>query len=85
MTTPERQDDTRQDPPTEGIINTGGCAFPDVVKGRNGPEYLPGMTLRQWYAGQFISGNAAQYCNEEDCHHGAALAFRWADAMIAAQ
>lgn len=63
--------------------NDGGEAFPTIHEGRHGAEYSPGMSLRDYFAGQFIAGNASQYCNEEDVVHDAILAYRWADALIA--
>lgn len=69
--------------PGERLIDTGGDAFPTTNMGRHGEEYGDGMTLRDWFAGQFVAGNASQYCNEEDAEHGATLAYQWADALIA--
>ena len=79
-----RDDDTRQDPPANAYIDTGGCAFPDVVNGRHGPVYMPGMTLRDYFAGQWLT-QAAAYCQEGDRMHGAVTAYLWADAMLIAR
>tara|TARA_Y100000310_G_scaffold254346_1_gene261409 strand:- start:2733 stop:2981 length:249 start_codon:yes stop_codon:yes gene_type:complete len=71
----------------------GGPAFPSNYTAKiptEDPEFTrtttlwsPGMTLRQYYAGQALSGILAGRhvaMNEKD--RGARLAFDWADAMI---
>lgn len=72
-------------PPAPHVVDTGGSAFPDVVAGRNGPLYIPGMTLRQYYIGQFISGPVANFCCSDDHELAASLAVLWADAAIKAE
>jgi hypothetical protein len=38
-------------------INDGGPAFPSVGEGFGNPSYsAPGMTLRDWFAGQALAG-----------------------------
>jgi hypothetical protein len=59
--------------------NTGGCAFPNDGKWGNGIEE-PGMTLRDWFAGQAISTASKGYRAPEDI---AAYAYEIADAMLA--
>lgn len=67
-------------------VNDGGPAFPraEMAYGDKGwePDYfLPGMTLRQWYAGQTLMGLIARggaFPVEENVRY----AFRHADAMI---
>lgn len=55
-----------------------------------GPYFIPGMTLRQWYAGMALQGMAAgdhwsqNICNEKiPLEAVAKIAFKTADAMIA--
>lgn len=72
-------------------INDGGLAFPFQVS--NGPDmHEPsyGMSLRDWFAGQALSGIAGSVCSDgSDFIHagGPAVAARWAysfaDAMLA--
>jgi hypothetical protein len=41
-------------------INDGGPAFPSVGEGFGNPSYsAPGMTLRDWFAGQALAGMCA--------------------------
>jgi len=66
-------------------INDGGPAFPEVPGKCNGYQGIPGMTLRDYFAGQaliatFLNGFAGP--NEDD---RAALCYRMADAMIRAR
>ena len=63
---------------------TGGQAFPTM----SNTEYIPGMTLRDWFAGQALAGMAALYTqaggtSEEIADANAAVAYLMADAMIA--
>lgn len=68
--------------------NNGGPAFPGCV--RNSAKKLtrhPGMTLRDYFAGQALTGWLASFppdygVNAEQC---AELAYELADAMIAAR
>lgn len=75
-------------------VHDGGPAFP--IPSGEGP-YIPGMSLRQWYAGLAMQGFAASNDNptcdpdkeiepqlREYAALTAAAAFRWADAMLAA-
>ena len=43
-------------------------------------EY-PGLSIRQWYAGMALSGYVAAFA-KDDPDHAAAMAFKFADAMI---
>ena len=67
------------------VKNDGGVAFP--VAGQIGPEqygFEPGMTLRDWFAGQALAMSAPKYMNLSDS--AALLAKRCyavADAMLA--
>lgn len=75
------------------MANTNsGQAFPNAVAADSGGclnHGKPGMTLRQWYAGQALSaivGNCSAKDNRDidgACERIAALAFKIADAMLA--
>ena len=49
--------------------NDGGAAFPTITEGSEcGIKYLnyiPGMTLRQWYKSQLSSGSLVKQCLAE--------------------
>lgn len=87
-------------------INDGGPAFPckgppmwlsskdnppEMVKGSE--ANLPGMSLRDWFAGQALSGEMADSAGgiwandakDADLYARACLLYRYADAMIAAR
>ena len=59
---------------------TGGPAFPESC----GDQIIPGMTLRDWYAGQALEGfcqdPASDDATVEEIAHAA---YRIADAMLA--
>ena len=63
-------------------INDGGPAFPV-------PQYqntLPGMSLRDWFAGQALAGITANADNGWADHNELSnIAFIYADAMLAAR
>jgi hypothetical protein len=70
-------------------INDGGSAFPSVGEGFGNPSYsAPGMTLRDWFAGQALAGMLINYTTqkfgvgEQTCAKGA---YEFADAMLAAR
>jgi hypothetical protein len=75
-------------------INDGGPAFPHDIQelGNAHRTAQPGMTLRDWFAGQALAGWLASY-GESACHpvsdgaqaDSAAHAYEMADAMIAAR
>jgi hypothetical protein len=57
-------------------------AFPAKPYEANGHiTYQEGMTLRDWFAGQLISGIMARQYSEPTRH--AAIAYEYADAMLA--
>ena len=70
---------------TTDRINHGGPAFPSEGEGHGNPKYhSPGMTLRDWFAGQALAGLLAESmhdCGPEGIAHDCYL---YADAMIAA-
>lgn len=64
----------------------GGTAFPLITESRdNAGQTRPGMTLRQWYAGQVLAGATAYAGMAESKYISRLLAktaFSYADAMI---
>ena len=68
--------------------NDGGPAFPVMWQDRGGMVAVPGMTLRDWFAGQALVGLlSGQY--KEQSHHNLteipAEAYLIADAMLEAR
>jgi hypothetical protein len=67
----------------------GGAAFPTPdCSAWDGPSRTPGMTLRDWFAGQalagiFASGNVTLPFNGPE--EAAARAYQFADAMLKAR
>lgn len=45
-------------------------------------QSVPGMTLRDWFAGQYLNGLQSRGAIPGDA---ATLSYRWADAMLAAR
>jgi hypothetical protein len=68
-------------------INDGGPAFPSVGEGFGNPSYsAPGMTLRDWFAGQALAGMGVECTSDEFCHSSVAeCAYAYADAMLRAR
>jgi hypothetical protein len=68
-------------------INDGGPAFPSVGEGFGNPSYsAPGMTLRDWFAGQVLAGLCADPdmgSNTADAIAGSAYSL--ADEMLKAR
>lgn len=65
-------------------------AFPSVCLGDpDHPASIPGMTLRDWFAGQALSGMLASVADDKAFRlaftHAAPAAYRIADAMLAAR
>ncbi len=60
--------------------NNGGQAFPTILA----PE-SPGMTLRDWFAGQQMIRIASGWPNEETMSRIAANCYAMADAMLKAR
>lgn len=77
--------DTLTSPTTEGPTmsapDDSGPAFPS----QNGHYFEPGMTLRDWFAGQALAGIWACPTVSGDWHDLADEAYKTADAMIAAR
>ncbi len=66
----------------------GGAAFP--VGNDDGHDPEPGMSLRDWFAGQALSGWMASYSvrqtpQQVNVRHPAQLAYDLADAMLRAR
>jgi len=75
-------------------INDGGPAFPTTPvshgyapdTGGNGTGCGPGMTLRDWFAGQALANrNIEEHSGAKWADRVAEQAYRIADAMIAAR
>jgi len=69
-------------------INDGGPAFPVTPTDRSGQiaDTFPGMTLRDYFAGQALAGIMASCCNQDNicsCESNARSAYASADAMLA--
>jgi|LakMenEpi03Aug12_release.lakeMendotaPanAssembly.Ray.scaffolds.fasta_scaffold08163_13 hypothetical protein len=68
------------------LINDGGPAFPSVGEGFGNPSYsAPGMTLRDWFAGQALAGALADPTCDLSPIELAKIAYKEADAMLAAR
>jgi hypothetical protein len=67
-------------------INDGGPAFPSVGEGFGNPSYsAPGMTLRDWFAGQALAGALADPTCDLSPIELAKKTYEFADAMLAAR
>ena len=74
-------------------ISDGGPAFPCMVfsgDANNDPEYANGMTLRDWFAGQALTGmmgfaTGGTFDPSKNCDRFAEASYALADAMIAAR
>ena len=70
-------------------INDGCPAFPVPEENyiSNGTYSNPGMTLRDWFAGQALNGmlSPAPFRENVTYREIADGAYRWADAMLAAR
>jgi hypothetical protein len=72
------------------LTDDGGPAFPLVAPGPNESHTLhPGMSLRDWFAGQAIAGMFRHQgwinCVDDDQEEVARRAYIIADAMLAAR
>ena len=77
--------------------NDGGPAFPTAIElGESYAKVIqPGMSLRDWFAGQALAGDMAAQgdvlgewlndVNDEHINYRAVFFYRFADAMIAAR
>lgn len=67
-------------------INDGGPAFPFCIPDFHGdrPHLQEGMSLRDWFAGQALTGLLANTNNSGVVQNYAEDAYAFADAMIAA-
>jgi hypothetical protein len=67
-------------------INDGGPAFPSVGEGFGNPSYsAPGMTLRDWFAGQALAGALADPTCDLSPIELAKKIYEFADAKLAAR
>jgi len=67
---------------------TGGSAFPGTIPQFSYQHPEPGMTLRDWFAGQALAGMATLYAvaggaSEDIAKANATVSYLMADAMIA--
>lgn len=66
-----------------GARDDGGPAFPRTGEGVGNPAYdAPGMTLRDWFAGQALVGLIAHPKNEGHASELSLVAYAIADAML---
>jgi hypothetical protein len=67
--------------------DTGGPAYPVIQEDMNGVEGGPGMTLRDWFAGQALAGHLASLnpgsFDRGFCDHVSKQSYWVADSMIA--
>lgn len=67
----------------------GGPAFPVIVSNPGNAEVIPGMTLRDWFAGQALVGcqhimeSGNDYFIPDTPEVIAGMAYKLADAMLA--
>lgn len=67
-------------------INDGGAAFPQISELGDIAVTSPGMTLRDWFAGQALAGICANHdWHPTDVQSVACDAYAHADAMLAAR
>ena len=64
-------------------IKDGGPAFPTPNDGFDGMTY--GMSLRDWFAGQALSGFIARCATDEDWARLPLVLYEMADAMLKAR
>lgn len=60
-------------------------AFPNTDNSTWGLRHAPGMTLRDWFAGQVLASAAALPLGDGDYAYRAKIAYEQADAMLAAR
>lgn len=70
-------------------VDDGGLAFPFTAQGVGGEtnEAYPGMTLRDWFAGQALAGWLSS-CDPSECANprdSSQVSYEMADAMIKAR
>jgi hypothetical protein len=68
-------------------MKDGGPAFPSKINNDYEIAFFPGMTLRDWFAGQALMGMlACGYAHDENTSSfTAAASYQMADAMLAAR
>jgi hypothetical protein len=68
-------------------MKDGGPAFPSKINTNYEINFFPGMTLRDWFAGQAIAGLlACGYAHDENTSaFTAAASYQIADAMLKAR
>lgn len=70
--------------------NTGGQAYPAAWgNSEQGGDYIEGMTLRDWFAGQALASNGGKVFHDETGGSAVLLQAQWAyllaDAMLEAR
>lgn len=63
----------------------GGRVFPNAIPTQNGTIYAPGMSLRDWFAGQALAGLLADHTLDLGFGEYAEKSYRMANAMLAAR
>ena len=63
--------------------NNGGPAFPSVARDGNWQPHCDGMSLRDWFAGQFLA--TVEIMGMADANEVARTCYKMADAMLAAR
>lgn len=68
-------------------IKDGGAAFPQISELGDIAVLSPGMTLRDWFAGQALSGWLASFGTGEavNVQNSAEFCYEIADAMLSAR
>lgn len=73
------------DLPVSSEIDWGGQAFPTEGGDQSGLYPDPGMSLRDWFAGQALSSVGSFWSDEDTRIEYARRSYLMADAMIAAR
>ena len=66
------------------LAANGGRAFPSAIPAKGGTVHAPGMSLRDWFAGQALAGLASSWVTERPgrWEKVAEEAYGMADALL---